>query len=175
VAQQEFQRCARATLDRVHDLSKSVHEISHKLHPTKLGLTGLVSALDGLQRELSRPDVAITFTHENVPTDLAQHLTLCVFRVVQEALQNAIKHGGAHDILVHLSGSDAGLTLTVVDDGLGFDVNTAFGKGLGLISMQERLEAVHGTLKIRSTPGAGTRLKVTVPMRSDGPVKVAAV
>ena len=66
---------------------------------------------------------------------------------------------------VHLSGGPDGLALTIADDGVGFDVNAAWGKGLGLISMSERLEAIGGTLEIRSKPGAGTRLEVRVPLR----------
>jgi signal transduction histidine kinase len=93
-------------------------------------------------------------------------VTLCLYRVVQEALQNAVKHSGAREIFVHLQGGDAGLTATVVDDGAGFDVDAKFGKGLGLVSMTERLEAVGGALKIRSAPGGGTRLKMTVPAAS---------
>ena len=89
---------------------------------------------------------------------------MCLFRVVQEALQNALKYSKAHEVSVHLSGRPEGLSLTIVDDGVGFDVDAAWGKGLGLISMGERLEAIGGTLEIRSTPGAGTRLEVTVPI-----------
>jgi signal transduction histidine kinase len=67
-------------------------------------------------------------------------------------------------VSVHLNGGSKGLALTIVDDGVGFDVDAAWGKGLGLISMAERLEAIHGTLEIRSNPGAGTRVDVTAPL-----------
>jgi signal transduction histidine kinase len=168
------ERFARAALSRAHGLAKSVHELSHRLHPVKLRLLGLPAALSSLQHELSRPGVTITFTHANVPNALPQEVTLCLYRVVQEAMQNAVKHSGAREILVHLQGGDTGLTATVVDDGAGFDVDGKFGKGLGLVSMTERLEAVGGTLKIRSAPGSGTRLKVTVPAADAGqPVQLA--
>jgi signal transduction histidine kinase len=157
------ERFARTALSRAHGLAKSVHELSHRLHPVKLRLLGLPAALNSLPQELSRPGVTITFTHANVPDALPEDVTLCLYRVVQEALQNAVKHSSAREILVHLQGGDAGLTATVVDDGAGFDVDAQFGKGLGLVSMTERLEAVGGTLKIRSAPGGGTRLKMTVP------------
>lgn len=168
------ERFARAALSRAHGLAKSVHELSHRLHPVKLRLLGLPAALNSLQQELSRPEVTITFTHANVPNALPQDVTLCLYRVVQEALQNAVKHSGAREILVHLQGGDTGLTATVVDDGAGFEVDAKFGKGLGLVSMTERLEAVGGTLKIRSAPGGGTRLKMTVPAASaQRPVQLA--
>jgi signal transduction histidine kinase len=168
------ERFARAALSRAHGLAKSVHELSHRLHPVKLRLLGLPAALNSLQHELSRPGVTITFTHANVPNALPEEVTLCLYRVVQEALQNAVKHSGAREVLVHLQGGDAGLTATVVDDGAGFEVDAKFGKGLGLVSMTERLEAVGGTLKIRSAPGGGTRLKMTVPAASaERPVQLA--
>jgi signal transduction histidine kinase len=117
--------------------------------------------------------VTIAFTHENVPSPLPPDVTLCVYRVVQEAVQNALKHSGAREILIHLQGSGGGLTVSVVDDGAGFDVSTKFGKGLGLLSMNERLETIGGSLKIRSAPGEGTRLKIKVPVEAGGSAKLA--
>ena len=154
-----MRRCNRA-----QGIARSVHDLSHRLHPAKLRLIGLVAALQGLRHELSQPDVAITFTaRATFPRRSRSDVTLCLFRIAQEALQNAIKYSGAHHVSVHLSGAD-GLTLTIVDDGVGFDVNAAWGRGLGLISMNERVEAVGGTFEIRSEPGAGTRVGVTVPL-----------
>jgi signal transduction histidine kinase len=87
---------------------------------------------------------------------------LCLFRVVQEALRNAVKYSSGSEVSVNLSGGD-GLTLTVVDNGVGFDLETVWGKGVGLFSMVERLEAVGGVLDIMSTPGGGTRISASVP------------
>jgi signal transduction histidine kinase len=88
---------------------------------------------------------------------------LCVFRVVQEALQNAIKYSKAREVAVHLVGSPDRLMLTVTDDGIGFDVDALWESGLGLVSMKERVEAAGGTLEIRSGPDSGTRVEATVP------------
>ena len=162
-------------LTRAHGIARSVHDLSHRLHPAKLQLIGLVSALHGLQRELSRTDFAITFTHQTVPPTLPTDLTLCLFRIAQEALQNALKYSRAHLVSVHLSGSPNGLELTIVDDGVGFDVKAAMGKGLGLISMTERLEAIGGTLEIRSKSGTGTRLEVRAPLRVEHVTDTVAV
>ena len=74
-----------------------------------------------------------------MPLTLSPDLTLCVYRVVQEALQNAVKYSGARHVAVSMRRSPDGLTLSIADDGAGFEVNGAWGQGLGLISMRERL------------------------------------
>lgn len=155
------------TLHRAQEIGRSVHDLSHRLHPAKLRLIGLVAALQGLRRELSNQNIDITFNHKNVPAVIPEELALCLFRIVQEALHNAIKYSQGRHVTVDLGGGPSGLALTVTDDGVGFDVNTTWRKGLGLISMRERLEAVGGSLVIHSYPGAGTRLEVSVPLRLD--------
>jgi signal transduction histidine kinase len=155
---------ATSAITRASGLARSVHELSHQLHPSKLGLIGLVASLQSLQRELTHAGFAVTFTHANVPSNLPPDLTLCLYRVVQEALQNAVKYSQARNVTVNLSGTPDALTLTIADDGVGFDVDAAWGKGLGLISMSERLEAIGGSLKIRSAPAEGTRLEARVPL-----------
>jgi len=148
---------------RTEDIAASVHGLSHRLHPARLRLIGLVESLEGLRRELSTPGVDITLAHENVPSTLPPDLTLCLFRIVQEALHNALKHSQARHMSVDLRGVPEGLALTIGDDGVGFDVDAVWGSGLGLISVRERVEAIGGTFEVHSRPGAGTRLKVTVP------------
>lgn len=160
-------------LDHAFTLAKSIHDISHRLHPSKLRVLGLPAALDGLQREFSRPGLTISVSHENLPAVINPDVTLCIYRVVQEALQNAMKHSGAREVLVHLNGSGPLLTVNIVDDGVGFDVPAGFGKGLGLISMNERLEGLGGTLTIRSSPKTGVRLKIQVPFEGAAAPSVA--
>jgi signal transduction histidine kinase len=154
---------ADEAVKRTEEIVTSVHDLSHRLHPARLRLVGLVEALDGLQSELSKPGVTIRFAHENVPPMLVPDLNLCLFRIVQEALHNALKYSKAHEVSVELRGVSHGIALTIVDDGVGFDVDAVWGRGLGLISMHERVEAMGGTFEIRSGPGAGTRLEVRVP------------
>ena len=151
-------------LERAAAISKSVHELSHRLYPSKLRLIGLVPALKTLQRELAVTDTSIDLSFDNVPGQLSPDLTLCVFRVIQEALQNAIKHSGARRVAVHLAGGPESLIVSITDDGVGFDVDAAMGQGLGLLSIGERLEALGGTLRIYSAPGAGSRLDMSVPV-----------
>ena len=171
----DFDHLAREALNRVRHIASGVRALSHRLHPAKLRLTGLVPALASLPGELSRPGIAITFSHENVPAVLPNDLTLCVYRIVQEALQNAVKHSGARQASVHLSGYRDGLVVTIADNGAGFDVDAAWGKGLGLISMAERLEPFGGSLNIRARPGAGTRLDVNVPLSAVQGTETVAV
>ena len=166
---------AGEALNRAQSVARSVHDLSHRLHPAKLRLIGLVAALQGLQREMSSSAIAIAFTHDNIPATLPPDLTVCVFRVVQEALQNALKYSSARHVSVNMSGGANELALTIADDGQGFDVSSAWGKGLGLISMTERLEAIGGTFEIRSQPGTGTRLELRVPLRIAPDTETVAV
>ena len=151
-------------LNQAQDIARSVHDLSHRLHPTRLRLTGLVAALETLQRELYRSTPAIAFTHQCVPEDLPSDLTLSLFRVVQEALQNAVKYSRARTVTVDLRGESEALVLTISDDGVGFDVVAAAGTGLGLISMNERIDAIGGTFDIQSRGGRGTLLAIRVPL-----------
>lgn len=154
---------AGAILERVQSVARSLRELSHRLHPARLRLIGLVAALKGLQAEMSH-SVPISFTHENVPASLPAELTVCLFRVAQEALNNALKYSGAVHVSVTLTGQSDSVALSILDDGAGFDVAAAWGKGIGLATMRERVEAIGGTLMIHSTPGDGTRVDVTVPI-----------
>jgi signal transduction histidine kinase len=164
--QGETESAAADALRRAEVIGASVHDLSHRLHPARLRVLGLVEALNELKKEVSYPGVTITFTHEGVPSTLPPDLTLCLFRIVQEALQNAFKHGEARNVSVDLTGVPDAVALTIVDDGVGFEVDAAWHKGLGLISVHERVEAIGGRFELRSSPGAGTRLDVSVPIPS---------
>jgi signal transduction histidine kinase len=151
------------TLNRARHMAKTVHDLSHRLHPEKLHLLGLVAALSTVERDFSLSTLNVRFEHRNVPASLPRNVTLCLFRIAQEALQNIVKHSAAHEVSIELVGTDRELMLTILDDGTGFDVDAATSKGIGLISMRERLEGIGGSLNIRSTPGTGTRLEIAVP------------
>jgi signal transduction histidine kinase len=154
---------AAAALTLAQEISSSLRGLSHQLHPTKLGVIGLVSALESLCTELSHAGVAIAYTHDNVPSALPSQVMLCLFRVAQEALHNALKHSDATALAVDITGTSDGLILTIVDNGVGFDVDAAWGTGLGLRSIFERLQAAGGSLRLTSSPGAGTKLVAILP------------
>jgi signal transduction histidine kinase len=166
---------AGEALTRAHGIARSVHDLSHRLHPAKLRLIGLVPALQGLQREMSPSGLAVSFRHKDVPPQLSLDLTLCLFRIAQEALNNAAKHGKAASATVTLCADGEQMLLTVVDDGVGFDVDAAWSRGLGLISMSERLDAIGGTLTVHSRPGHGTRIEVAAPIYVSQETQTAAV
>jgi signal transduction histidine kinase len=162
-------------METMQGISTSVRELSHRLHPSRLRLIGLVAALDNLRRDLSPPHLPIAFCHRSVPAEIDPNIALCVFRVAQEALGNAVKHSDARHIEVDLSGGPSSVTLTIADDGKGFDVNGPPNAGLGLMSMRERVESVGGVLEIHTTPASGTRLTVTVPIQaSEGALAATA-
>ena len=97
--------------------------------------------------------------------------SLCLFRVFQESLQNVVKHAKATAVLVKLSGSSKGIGLSVIDNGKGFDVRDKSGhqKGLGLISMQERLRLMNGFLNIHSRAADGTKVCAWIPFQEKKP------
>lgn len=149
-----------------HEVATSVRELSHRLHPSRLQLIGLVAGLDSLRREVSPPHLPIAFSHRNVPQEIDQEVALCLFRVAQEALANAVKHSQARHVRIELTGGASGLGMRINDDGKGFDIGRMPNGGLGLTSMRERVEAVGGVLEIRTAPGAGTHLRITMPIHS---------
>jgi signal transduction histidine kinase len=163
----EAQELSDDAVNRVREVARTVHELSHRLHPTKLGLIGLGRAVDGLQREWSQAGRCVVVSHDELPTALPPAVTLCVYRVAQEAIQNAVGHGQATRIAVHVAVRDGDLELDVEDNGVGFDVEGRWGEGLGLISMEERVAAAGGRFQIRSAPGAGTTVTATVPLAGD--------
>ncbi len=150
-------------IECVNAISGSIRDLSHQLSSPTLRFVGLVAAIKGLVRERAPHSPSITFTHDRVPTILSPELALCAFRIVQEAVQNALKHSHATRISVHLSGEPHGLVLTVIDDGVGFVVENA-RQGLGLISMNERAAAMGGSFTVASSPQCGTTLTVNLPV-----------
>jgi PAS domain S-box-containing protein len=152
--------------EQIGIVCKDIHALSHRLHSTTLEYLGLAAAAAGLCRELSdRQKVEIDFRCEGVPKELPKEISLCLYRVLQEALQNAIKHSSARDFEVSLSGESNEIQLTVRDWGIGFDPAVAMkGRALGITSMKERLKLVAGELSIESQSKRGTTIHARVPI-----------
>jgi signal transduction histidine kinase len=157
-----------AAIQQTIDLATDIQALSHRLHSSKLEIVGLAAAAAKFCEELAdRQRVEIDFHSEIISKTLPLGITLCLFRVLQEALQNAIKHSGSRRFRIVLKGQVDDVELTVQDSGLGFDPQEAIrGRGLGLISMKERVELVGGQLSIHSEMGRGTTIQVRVPLNS---------
>jgi PAS domain S-box-containing protein len=152
--------------EQIKELGNDIHALSHRLHSSKLDYLGLATACKGFCRELSiRQSVEIEFHSENIPRELSKEISLCLFRVLQEALQNAVKYSGVRNFQVVLKCASGEVELSVSDSGSGFDLDEAMsGEGLGLTSMKERLKLVDGQLSIESKPGMGTTIYARVPL-----------
>ena len=151
----------------VKALGAHVNGISHRLHSSKLGLLGLAAAIESFCKDISSlHGVTVEFVRQDVPATLSEDVAINLFRVLQEALSNAARHSGASRCRVSLSATDDQLQLEVSDEGRGFETDLALTtSGLGLVSMQERLKLVNGTVAIESKPGAGTTVRAAVPLR----------
>jgi len=162
----EARRCIDDVKSQVKQIADDVQTLSHRLHSSKLEYLGLEAASDGFCRELSElHNVEVDFHSEIVAKDLPKEVSLCLFRVLQEALQNAVKHSGCRHFEVSLRGRTNEIELSVHDSGNGFDVGQAVnGHGLGLTSMKERLKLVEGQLVIDSRLQQGTTIHARVPL-----------
>ena len=155
-------------IKQVGSISRSSHNLSQALHSATLRHLGAAEAMKGFCRELSQQhNVEISFSHRGVSETLSADISLCLFRILQEALHNALKHSGVRRFDVELRGAPEGVSLLIRDAGLGFDPEKAMkGSGLGLISMQERLKLVNGELSIDSQRKRGTEIRARVPLSS---------
>lgn len=152
----------------VSELGNDIQSLSHRLHSSKLELLGILGAARSFCQEFAeQQSVKIDFFHDPIPDDLPKEASVCVFRVLQEALHNAAKHSGASHFEVELRATDDEIRLTVSDEGVGFDPGAALKtRGIGLVSMQERLHLVRGKIEIESAPNRGTSIHARVPLRA---------
>lgn len=151
---------------RCSEVAGDVQALSHQLHSSKLDYLGLVAALRSFCREYSQQHkVNLEFEDENIPNPLPRDISLCLFRVAQEALSNAVKYSRARRVCVTLRGMANQIQLEISDAGVGFDLEEAKQRtGLGLLSMQERVHMVNGAFSIQSKHNYGTRIVATVPL-----------
>jgi PAS domain S-box-containing protein len=165
----ELPRHMRQTQERIIEISTDVQALSHRLHSSKLEYLGLATAARSFCREFAeRHNVQINFKQTGTLLTLPKEASLSLFRVLQEALQNALKYSRVQDFKVELHGTSHSVELRVSDAGIGFEEQEAMARGgLGLISMRERLQLVNGEFTVRSQPGRGTTISAWVPLKSD--------
>lgn len=156
----------QALSDQIVALAEDIHRMSRRLHPAILDDLGLAPALknecDAFSRQRGLP---VEFTAAGAPSDLPRDVSLCLYRVAQESLRNVARHAGPARVRVALSGDQREVALSVEDTGNGFRPGANHrGGGLGLVSMEERVRLVNGSLSVKSQPGRGARVEVRVPL-----------
>jgi PAS domain S-box-containing protein len=149
-------------------LAMDIQTLSHELHSSKLEFLGIAAAMRGFCQEFGeQTKLKIDFKSHDLPSPLSPDISLCLFRVLQEALHNSIKHSRVRHVEVRLWGMSDEIHLSVSDSGAGFDSEAAKqSRGLGLISMEERLKLVKGALSIESQLKRGTTIHARVPVSS---------
>jgi signal transduction histidine kinase len=156
--------------NQTSEIAADIQSLSHELHSSRLQYLGIAAAIRGFCREFGEQQkVEIDCKIHDLPVPLSPDISLCLFRVLQEALHNSTKHSGVRYFEVELWGTPGEIHLTVSDSGAGFDIEAArASRGLGLISMEERLRLVGGGLSINSQPKRGTTIHARVRLNSGG-------
>jgi signal transduction histidine kinase len=148
--------------DELYGLCSDIHEMSHNLHSYKLQHLGLKTALKELSRKISQPNLRVSFYADEFEEPDSKDVALCLYRVAQESLANAVKHSHTLAIAVTLTKLEDVIYMTIQDSGVGFD-SSVRSQGLGLLSMSERVRLLNGQFRLQSIPGRGTEIWVAVP------------
>jgi PAS domain S-box-containing protein len=152
------------------EIADDIQSLSRELHSSKLQYLGIAVAMRGFCQEFAKQQrVEIDFGNIALPNSLPPDISLCLFRILQEALHNSAKHSGVLKFVVRLWGMAGEIHLKISDAGVGFDSERVKGsRGLGLISMEERLKLLNGTLSIESRLHHGTTIHARVPFSLGG-------
>ena len=163
----EVQSRARELRRQAMEISNDVQALSHELHSSRLEYLGVVAGIKSWCKEFSEHQKIKVDFNSDVSSVLTPEIGLTLFRVLQEALHNAVKHSGVKQVEVQIREDSGQIHLIVSDLGRGFDLDGALhGEGLGLTSMQERVRLVNGTISIESKPRVGTKIYVCVPLKN---------
>lgn len=148
----------------IGEMDRDIHRICYELYPVVLEKLGLIAGLRSLCSDFSEASgVTTTFEHRDIPEYVAKNASLCLYRVAQEALHNITKHSRAQSAQVSLIGTAEGLEITIVDSGVGFDpFLSRTRRGLGLVTIAERVQSVGGSCSIHSSPGLGTEVRAMI-------------
>jgi signal transduction histidine kinase len=156
--------------ERASEIASDVHHISYELHPSRPRTLGLVAALQSLCRDTSnQANLQVAFTHGPISSPVDANVSLCLYRIVQEALHNVVRHSHANKAFVNVTSDGWHIALQIADYGVGFDPAVVQHGSLGLVSMRERVAILNGQLVIDAVPGGGTRISVWVPIGSQAP------
>lgn len=160
----------RSFQSQVLRISSEVRRVSHGLHPSVIEDFGLSTALEEFCDEFAKAQgIRVQFEGPVDDAGLSAEAAACLYRIAQESMQNAAKHGRASEVRVGLANTGQSLVLVVKDNGAGFSAERDRGAtGLGVISMKERIRLVNGALRIDSLPGTGTEITASVPLSGAG-------
>ncbi|MFZ1803742.1 MAG: PAS domain S-box protein [Nitrospira sp.] len=164
----ELTRALAPLREQLEQLSDDVHTLAYRLHPSLLEHAGLRPAVEEHVHQVSRrTGLPIHLKILDVPDAVPLDQATCLFRVMQESVQNVVKHAQATTVTVQLRGSSKGVGLSVIDNGKGFDSQDLriHQQGLGLSSMEERLRQLHGFFRIQSRSSHGTKVCAWVPCK----------
>lgn len=160
----EVQKRLREIREDLVGVSHDVQALSHGLHSSRIEYLGVEGGMRSWCEEFGEWQKIEVHFESDVTSDVPVEIGICLFRILQEALHNAVKHSGAKRVTVQLREGDGSIHLGIRDSGKGFDMNAArLGRGVGLTSMQERARLVNGTIAIDSKPMGGTTIAVRVP------------
>ena len=152
--------------DQISDVSVATRDLSHDLHPFRVDYLGLAQALKKLCRDTgAKSNITISFSEKDVPAHLPSDISHCLFRVAQEALQNIAQHSHARTASMELRMHGGHALLRVVDDGVGITPVQYHERGMGIVSMRERVWALDGTCEVTSEPSKGTTVEASVPLK----------
>jgi signal transduction histidine kinase len=162
--------------NRASEIGADLHGLSHRLHSSTLESLGLVLGVSSLCTEFAEQyGIQVDFTHENIARSVPPDIALCLFRIAQEGLRNVKRHSGASRSEVRLEAAEKVISLSISDKGIGFDSHASRARaGLGIRSMQERLRLLGGRFEIRSQPGEGTVIRVSIPLRAHASIPLRA-
>jgi signal transduction histidine kinase len=156
---------------QLEQLTDDLHGLAYKLHPSLLNDAGLQAAIgDHIHKISQHTGLRFDLKIKDVPDEIPPEISMCLFRVMQESIHNIVKHANATDVRIKLSGTSKGIGLSVTDNGTGFDATDKLShqKGLGLVSMEERVRYLNGFLRIHSRPADGTKVCAWIPFSAGG-------
>jgi signal transduction histidine kinase len=154
--------------EQIGEMDGDVHRICYRLHPVVLEKLGLFVALESFCREFNqRSGIRTKFEYRDLPKRIDRGPALCVYRLVQEALNNVSKHARTREVKVALKRTADAIEMVVEDSGCGFDTARTSVRGLGLLSMEERVRRAGGETTIRSRIGIGTKITALIPIHPE--------
>lgn len=164
IPKEELPEAIGETKDMIDETIETVRRISKDLLPSSLEAFGLSKAVQELCEKLDNPKTTVSFEEKNEPVSLTQQEELLIFRMIQELINNALKHAEAGEIRVEINWKDP-LTVCVADDGKGFNLEEIRGdikKGVGLYSIENRASLIGGDVIFKSEPGKGSTINIII-------------